>query len=483
MAALFWALYVCVAMFSCIGVVSLHISAYAQFAKSDPPREAMRLHRPVRVRQPLRLSSNNFDSFSCMSDLVASTKRSTEAGASTGSRRGQCQIALLTGGFDRPYVYGLTMALAGQGSIIEVVGSDDVDSPEMHSTPGVRFLNLRDSQPPDASLGRRIRRVLRYYAHLIHYAALTEAPSFHILWNSKIEFFDRTLLMLYYKALGKKIAFTVHNVNAGQRDGRDSWLNRLTLRFQYRLCDHLFVHTERMKQELLEGFGVPAGVVSVIPFGINNSVRETNLSPQQAKRRLGIQENEKTILFFGAIRPYKGLEYLIEAFSLLLNEKREYRLVIAGEPKREVENYLREIRRLISEQSVADRIIQAVRYIPDEETEIYFKAADVLALPYTHIFQSGVLFLAYSFGLPVVAADVGSFGEDVIEGVNGFLCRPRDAGSLAEALDRYFESELFKYLNTRRSDIRERAKARNSWDMVGEITRDVYARLRKGDRV
>ena len=66
---------------------------------------------------------------------------------------------------------------------------------------------------------------------------------FHILWNNKFEFFDRTLLMLYYKLLGKKIVFTAHNVNIRKRDGNDSWLNRFSLKIQYQLVDHIFVHT------------------------------------------------------------------------------------------------------------------------------------------------------------------------------------------------------------------------------------------------
>ena len=418
-----------------------------------------------------------------MPDPMTCKKRCADRGTSTALHSNQSKIALLTGGFDRPYAYGLTMALAAKGNFLDVLGSDDVDSPEMHNTPGVRFLNLRNSQPPDAALGRKIWRILRYYTRLICYATSTKAPIFHILWNSKVEFLDRTFLMMYYKGLRKKVAFTVHNVNVGERDGCDSWFNRLTLKLQYRLSDHLFVHTEQMKRELLDSFGVSENTVSVIPFGINNSVPETDLSPKQAKLRLGIPETDKTILFFGAIRPYKGLEYLIEAFGKLLYDQQEYRLIIAGEPKRESKDYLEKLRQLLNGQPLASRTVQDVRYIPDDETEIYFKAADVLALPYTHIFQSGVLFLAYSFGLPVVASDVGSFGEDVIEGVTGFLCRPRDAGSLAEALDRYFQSDLFKNLNSRRPRIRNSAMEKNSWITVAEITRNVYAELGKGQKV
>jgi len=81
--------------------------------------------------------------------------------------------------------------------------------------------------------------------------------------------------MAYYKLLGKKLVRTVHNVNAGRRDANDTWLNRLSLKTQYRLSDHMFVHTEKMKREMIADFGVPAEKISIIPFGINNTVPNT----------------------------------------------------------------------------------------------------------------------------------------------------------------------------------------------------------------
>ena len=73
-------------------------------------------------------------------------------------------------------------------------------------------------------------------------------------------------------------------------------------------------------------------------------------------------------------------------------------------------------------------MILRIQFIPDEEMELYFKAADVLVLPYKEIFQSGVLFLAYSFGLPVIATDVGSFREDIVEGQDGISVQARRSG-------------------------------------------------------
>jgi glycosyltransferase involved in cell wall biosynthesis len=105
------------------------------------------------------------------------------------------------------------------------------------------------------------------------------------------------------------------------------------------------------------------------------------------------------------------------------------------------------------------------------------KAADVLVLPYKEIFQSGVLFLAYSFGLPVVATDVGSFREEIVEGQTGFLSKPGDPTEFAKAIEGYFASDLFKNLKDRRQEIKDYAGANHSWHAVAELTRNAYAAL------
>jgi len=385
-------------------------------------------------------------------------------------------VTLLTGGGDKPYAFGLAKVLIAKGVGLDVIGSDELDCPEFRGKPGVSFLNLRGDQRPDAGLITKALRVSMYYARLIRYAMTAGPRIFHILWNNKFEYFDRTLLMLYYRFLGKRIVLTVHNVNAGRRDSSDTLLNQLTLRIQYRLADHLFVHTEKMKLELLDESGVQPERVTVIPFGINNSVPNTHLSSREAKERLGVRDTEKTILFFGNIAPYKGLEYLVIAFQQIRSQCDDWRLIIGGRPK-DCERYWRSIRGAIREDVESQRVILRGDFIPDEETEVYFKAADALVLPYTHVFQSGVLFLGYSFGLPVIASDVGSLREDVIEGKTGYLCRPRDPADLARALTTYFASDLYKHLDTRRQEIRAFANERHSWDTVAQVTCAAYEQL------
>ena len=388
---------------------------------------------------------------------------------------GRSEVALLTGGGDRPYALGLAGSLIDAGVAFDFIGSDFLESDDLRLSPLVRFLNLRGDASPEAALFTKALRVARYYARLMRYAATAEPRIFHILWNNKLESFDRTLLLLYYRLLGKRIVHTVHNVNAAQRDGHDNAFNRLTLRIQYHLVHHLFVHTESMKRQLQDEFGVPAKRISVIPFGINSTVPVTALTGPEARTRIGLGPSAQCILFFGNIAPYKGLSFLVEALAIVLRKLPNCCLVIAGRPKGS-EAYWEEVRSRIAVLGLGDRVIERIEYVPDEETEIYFKAADVLALPYAHVFQSGVLFLGYNFGLPAIASDIASFREDVVEGESGFVCAPRDAPALAAAVERYFGSDLYRCLAQRRESIRQYACQKYSWSSVAAITLGVYRR-------
>jgi len=385
-------------------------------------------------------------------------------------------VTLLTGGIDGHYVFGLATSLLSKGVTLDVIGSDEVDLPEFHNRPDVNFLNLRGSLQSNVSFSKKLLRVSKYYARLIRYAATARPRVFHILWNNKFEVIDRTLLMLFYRLMNKKIVFTAHNVNQGRRDSHDTWLNRLTLQIQYRLSHHIFVHTDKMKRELIDEFSVEDVRVTVIPYGINNAVPNTQLTPADAKKRLGLHDHAKTLLFFGRITPYKGLEHLVSVFLRVFSRRDDYRLIIAGKPDR-CEDYWRTIRNEIHEDVQGGKIILKPEFIADDEIEVFFKAADVLVLPYKEIFQSGILFLGQSFGLPVLAADVGSFKDEIVEGKTGSIFKPEDPADLARSIEQYFASDLFTGLTNRRRDISSYANERHSWDTVGQMTMSVYAGL------
>jgi D-inositol-3-phosphate glycosyltransferase len=385
-------------------------------------------------------------------------------------------VALLTGGSDKSYAYGLASALSAQGVDVDFIGSDELRVAEILEIPRLRFLNLRGDQREDVPRADKVRRVLIYYWRLLAYAASSATPILHILWNNKFEWFDRTLLMLFYRMVGKKIVVTVHNVNAAKRDGRDGWWNRATLGVQYRLTDHMFVHTQRMASELQAEFAVPADRITVIPFGINDTYPRTALTREDARRRLGLAPDARALLLFGQLAPYKGLEYMMDAVALLAQRGQRVQLIVAGKIKRGSEDYWTRIERLIVERQIEDLVLRRIGHVPDEDVEQYFKSADAVAIPYTNIFQSGVPFLAFSFGLPVIATDVGSLREDVTSDM-GILCRPRDSADLARVVMEFYGDRWCEDRASTQARIRNLALKRYSWTTVARRTKAVYSSL------
>ena len=385
-------------------------------------------------------------------------------------------VAILTGGGDRPYAIGLAKSLADSGLSLDFISSDFLECEELRANSRVRVLNLRGSMDPNAPIFVRIARVLRYYWRLVRYAYSAEPKIFHILWNNKFELVDRTILLWYYRLCGRRIAMTVHNVNVRKRDGKDTALNRATLRMQYHLCDRLFVHTEQMKRELSTEFAVVEGSISVIPFGINNTVPDTGITTRDSRARLGLPTNGKVVLFFGNIARYKGVEVLIDAVKVVEQRLPELCVVIAGRPKGD-DSYWGDVNDRIDVLGLGMRVKRCIEYIPDADTEIYFKAADILVLPYRHVFQSGVLFLAYNFGLPVIAANIASISDDVVEGETGYTFEPGSVGDLAAKIETYFSSALYDDLDHARLRIRSYAADRYSWAKVAAITQSAYCTM------
>lgn len=231
-----------------------------------------------------------------------------------------------------------------------------------------------------------------------------------------------------------------------------------------------------MKREMIDDFGLATERVSVIPLGLNETAPNTALPREKARASLGLEPDHKAVLFFGRLTPYKGLEYLVEALRLLSLKDPTYRLIIAGPVKHDAD-YWNQIQQAIALAGVGNSIISRIGFVPDEQVEIFFKAADVLVLSYVHIFQSGLLSLGYSFGLPIIATDVGSLKEDVQEGATGLVCRPCDAADLARAIEQYFASELYRDLAHHRPLIRAYAEERFSWDKVSEMTQSAYSNI------
>jgi glycosyltransferase involved in cell wall biosynthesis len=158
---------------------------------------------------------------------------------------------------------------------------------------------------------------------------------------------------------------------------------------------------------------------------------DPGIPANEAKNKLGA--GKKTLLFFGLVRTYKGLEYLIRALPLL-QEHGEIDLLVVGEfwdNKKKYES-------LISDLGIGAHVKIIDRYVPNEEVGLYFRAADLVILPYVSATGSGILQIANHFEVPCVASRVGCFPEMIDPGKTGYLVDPADPWAIAAAVTEYF---------------------------------------------
>ena len=205
---------------------------------------------------------------------------------------------------------------------------------------------------------------------------------------------------------------------------------RTTTGAVYRQFSAIFLHGESNRRSFDTAFDVDPGVTHVIPHGDESLLVRLSDGGTDARERYGIPGDRPIVLFFGGLRPSKGLEDLLEATALASREA-DLHLVIAGHPAGvDPSNLHAETTRL----GIEDRTVIDARYIPFDEIGALLRAASVVALPYRSGTASGVLQVAYAFGRPVVVTDVGALADTVVPGATGLVVPPDDPPALARAL-------------------------------------------------
>lgn len=187
----------------------------------------------------------------------------------------------------------------------------------------------------------------------------------------------------------------------------------------------------------------------------------------EARRQLGLDADRRTLLFFGLIRDYKGLDLLIDAMPLL---GPEYQLLIAGESYGSFDKYEAQI----AASGYADRIKVFNRYISDGEVPAFFSAADVCVLPYKSATQSGITAIAMHFRVPLVATPVGGLGESVGDAGIGLMASGISPEAIAEAVLRVFAAGPESF----RERITE-VKNSMSWEAFAAAVLDLAGKLKQ----
>ncbi|NQU41747.1 glycosyltransferase [bacterium] len=262
-----------------------------------------------------------------------------------------------------------------------------------------------------------------------------------------------------------ELVFLCHNVVEHESSRLKQMLTRAVLLYG----DRFVILSGQDRRNLLRMLPDAKAQVCFLPTFAG--LHEERVEKNAAKAGLGLQG--PVLLFFGFVRPYKGLDVLLDAMPRI-RERTAATLLVVGEFWKDREKYFEQIDRLGLKGCV--RIHDS--YVPNEEVPLYFGAADAVVLPYRSATASAICQLAFGFGRPVVATRVGCLAEVVQDGISGRLVDPEDPKAFADAVGDILDPEnLGRYT----AGVRETAR-RFSWEnladsLTGSITSETPCEL------
>ncbi|MEK7153213.1 MAG: glycosyltransferase family 4 protein, partial [Patescibacteria group bacterium] len=266
-----------------------------------------------------------------------------------------------------------------------------------------------------------VKRLQGYKVFHLHWHAFHLDKKYNVPFTPHISLLNTIVSLTALKILGYKLIWTVHNVLPHEpQTANDKFVTRYTAK----LASHIIVHSsETLKQ--LKAIGADTSKAVVNPHGNYAGMYPVTVSRDEARRRLGIAPQDRALLFFGNIRPYKGVEQLLEAFEQL--HEKNVRLVIAGKClDTQLANTIRD-----AAQKDPDITFHNGN-VPDEDVATYFQAADAACMPFTNVTTSGSVLLAATFGKPIVTPYMGAI-KDMPKAV-GVLYDPGTKDALLNAL-------------------------------------------------
>ena len=253
-----------------------------------------------------------------------------------------------------------------------------------------------------------------------------------------------------------KILFLCHNVV----EHESNWINKFLTWGVLKNGDLFIVHSAVDKKNLLDMF--PNAKVRRSFHPTYDVFNQGEFDGARIKERFGIKGN--AILFFGFIREYKGLKYLLKALPEVLS-KVNVTLLVVGEFWKDKDEYIS----LINQLGIEEHIVLVDEYVPNEEIGDYFSAVDLVVQPYISATGSGVIQTAFGFSKPIVATTVGSLPEVIEDGKTGYLVPPKAPHEIAKAVIKFFcEAERQAF----HKNI-EKEKYKFSWDGMVDVIEEL----------
>jgi glycosyltransferase involved in cell wall biosynthesis len=279
-----------------------------------------------------------------------------------------------------------------------------------------------------------------------------------------------------FKLLPIKTVYTVHNILPHDKEERKAKGMKQAFQSIYNSADKLIVHSNRDKNKIVSELKININKINVIPIGNYDfifNLKSKNFNNDKIREKYGVNNETKLVLIFGALRPYKGIHRFLKAMAAVC--PKSVVVLIVGKRMERNETYPNYLRKLIINEHMEKKAYIVEKYIPFNKVSDYFLAADVVAFPYEHIYDSGVLRLALSSKKPAIATNVGIFQDYVVNKLGGILVDNTMEGLISSVVQIEKLSRLeLKSMGVWASN---NAKKNLNWDTIASKTMKVYAQL------
>lgn len=311
----------------------------------------------------------------------------------------------------------------------------------------------------------KLLRYLQAYGKVLIYTLRERVDMVHFQYFRLL--YADWIFVLIMRLLGLKVIYNAHNVMPHE----SSWYHSFVMRLVYRVCDLVIVTSSPAMARVRSEFGVRPGNIRRIPIGNPGLLDSARVAKGVARKILDIPADHVVLLQFGVIRPYKGIDVLIDALSTMGRDCPKLLCIVVGQCD-DIE-FLQGLKRRVSLERLDGLIRIRERFLTDRDIELYMSACDAVVLPYREASgQSGVLLLAYAFSKPVIASRVGGLTDMVEHGKSGYLVPAGDPGALADTIRLVLENK--SRLHGMGTHARHLNETKYSWTSIAAATVQAY---------
>jgi D-inositol-3-phosphate glycosyltransferase len=360
------------------------------------------------------------------------------------------------------YLFGQAEGLLKNGVSLSLYTNNETDNPKIK---GLKFFALYyNIFSSNSDLLSGLKWVVGSLFSIIHARfSGVSVFHFHIFYSNILVIFN----LLLVKLLFGKVVLTVHDVSSFAASSDSSIISGMI----YKFTDLILTHNDFSKSEIIKGNADLSSLIYIVPHGNYTPFINVQNDKEKSRKQLGIPNDKKVLLFFGMIKKVKGLEVLLNALKDVIKVN-PILLVIAGKPW---ENNFSTYQRIIDENNLSEHILLHTKFIPHEDVEHYYCAADLVVLPYKKIYQSGVLVMTLSYGKPALVSDLPPLKEVVTDMETAFLFETENPISLAKKLN-FILLNPEKLEKVRRNG-EELINTKYDWNEIGRQTKQAYQSL------